>query len=44
MNDSITPNTQQTTSLTVADLWEKSLLRITDECKADTEVLFCNGW
>ena len=43
MNDSITPNTQQTTSLTVADLWEKSLLRITDECKADTEVLFCNG-
>ena len=43
MNENITPNPQQTVSLTVADLWEKSLLRITDECKADTEVLFCNG-
>lgn len=43
MNENITPNPQLATSLTVADLWEKSLLRITDECKADTEVLFCNG-
>ncbi len=43
MNDNITTNTPQATSHTVADMWEKSLLRVTDECQADTEVLFCNG-
>ena len=43
MNDNITPNANQAPAQTVADMWEKSLLRVTDECKADTEVLFCNG-
>lgn len=43
MNDSITSNPQQSAPMTVADLWEKSLLHVTDEYKADTEVIFCNG-
>lgn len=34
---------QQTQPPTPAEMWENSLLQITDNCKADTEVLYCNG-
>lgn len=35
--------TQQPQPPTPAEMWENSLLQITDNCKADTEVLYCNG-